>query len=191
MPLTVYSTLTRKKVLFEPIEPGKIRLYVCGMTVYDHCHIGHARVLIAFDVITRFLRSQGWNVEYVRNITDIDDKILHRAQQNNEAYTALTERFIAAMHEDEKALYVGPPDKEPRATAHMEAIIDMIHRLIDKGYAYRAHNGDVYYRVKAFEPYGKLSGKNPAELLAGARVEVGEHKEDPRGFCAVESGQSG
>ena len=191
MPLTVYSTLAREKILFEPIEPGKIRLYVCGMTVYDNCHIGHARVLIAFDVITRFLRSQGWDVEYVRNITDIDDKILHRAQENNEAYTALTERFIKAMHEDEEALYVKRPDKEPRATAHMAEIIDMIRQLIDKGYAYLARNGDVYYRVNAFEQYGKLSGKNPDELLAGARIEVGEHKEDPRDFALWKAAKPG
>jgi cysteinyl-tRNA synthetase len=182
MTLKLYNTLARDKVDFIPLEDGKIRIYVCGMTVYDYCHIGHARVLVSFDVIVRFLRSQNWQVEYVRNITDVDDKIFARANENDEAFTALTDRFIEAMHEDEALLKVLPPDKEPRATAHMQDIIDMVTVLVDKGFAYQATNGDVYYRVSHFENYGQLSGRNPDEQLAGARVEVGDEKEDPRDF---------
>ena len=183
MSLSIYNTLARDKIKFTPIEEGKIRLYVCGMTVYDYCHIGHARVLIAFDVITRFLRSQNWDVEYVRNITDIDDKILQRANENNEPYTDLTTRFIDAMHEDERLLNVLPPDQEPKATSHIEDIISMVSTLIEKGAAYKADNGDVYYRVNDFENYGKLSGKILEDLLAGARIEVEGLKEDPRDFA--------
>lgn len=181
--LTLYNTLSRKKETFTPIMAGKIGLYVCGMTVYDYCHIGHARVLVAFDVITRFLRHDGWDVSYVRNITDIDDKIINRARDNGESFVALADRFIDAMHEDERALAIMPPDKEPRATGHVDTIIDMILTLMDKGYAYKANNGDVYYRVAMFSGYGKLSKKNMEQLLAGARVEVGEAKEDPRDFA--------
>ena len=183
MALTIYNTLTRSKELFTPIEPGKIRMYVCGMTVYDYCHLGHARVLVAFDVITRYLRSRGYDVTYVRNITDIDDKILRRAAENGEAYTALTTRFIDAMHEDERRLGVLPPSAEPRATQHIDQMFAMIEKLIANGYAYRADNGDVYYAVGKFEGYGKLSGKNPEELLAGARIEIDEAKRDPRDFA--------
>lgn len=181
--LQIYNTLSRSKAPFTPREPGKIGMYVCGMTVYDYCHLGHARVLVAFDVITRYLRARGFEVEYVRNITDVDDKIIRRALENNETPEQLTERFIQYMHEDETALGVQSPDKEPRATAHMSDIIAMVQTLIDKGYAYHADNGDVYYRVAKFSGYGKLSGKNPEELLAGARIEVGEAKEDPRDFA--------
>jgi len=183
MALQLYNTLTRKKDLFKPIKPGKIDLYVCGITVYDYCHIGHARVLVAFDAITRYLRSQGWDVNYVRNITDIDDKILRRADENKELYTDLTERMIDAMHEDERSLGILPPNLEPRATGHMDDILDMVQTLVDNHYAYRADNGDVYYRVKRFPDYGKLSNKNPDELLSGARVEVSDVKEDPRDFA--------
>lgn len=183
MALQLYNTLTRKKDHFKPLKPGKIDLYVCGITVYDYCHIGHARVLVAFDAITRYLRSQGWDVNYVRNITDIDDKILRRADENKELYTELTERMIDAMHEDERALGVLPPNLEPRATGHMDDILDMVQTLVDNHYAYRADNGDVYYRVKRFPGYGKLSNKNPDELLSGARVEVTDVKEDPRDFA--------
>jgi len=191
MTLKIYNTLARSKVKFTPIEPNKIRLYVCGMTVYDYCHIGHARVLVSFDVITRFLRATGWDVEYVRNITDIDDKILNRADENGEEYTALTSRFIDAMHEDEAKLNVLSPDQEPRATAHMDDIVDMIKVLVDKGAAYKASNGDVYYRVNSFENYGQLSGKNPEELLSGARVDVEETKEDPRDFALWKTAKDG
>lgn len=183
MALQLYNTLTRKKDLFKPIKPGKIDLYVCGITVYDYCHIGHARVLVAFDAITRYLRSQGWDVNYVRNITDIDDKILRRADENKEVYTDLTARMIDAMHEDERALGILLPNLEPRATGHMDDILDMVQTLVDNHYAYRADNGDVYYRVKRFPDYGKLSNKNPDELLSGARVEVTDVKEDPRDFA--------
>jgi cysteinyl-tRNA synthetase len=183
MALTIYNTLAREKVIFTPIEAGKISLYVCGMTVYDYCHIGHARVLISFDVIVRFLRSQGWDVEYVRNITDVDDKIINRAEENGESSEALAQRFIDAMHEDERTLNILQPNQEPRATAHMGNIITMVQTLIDKDYAYIATNNDVYYRVGKFIHYGQLSGKNPDELMAGARVEIGTLKEDPRDFA--------
>lgn len=181
--LQVYNTLTRQKEIFKPIHPGKISMYVCGITVYDYCHIGHARVLVAFDVITRFLRSQGWEVNYVRNITDIDDKILKRADENGEAYTDLTKRFIDYMHEDERRLGILHPDQEPRATAYIDDIIAITETLIEKGHAYAASNGDVYYRVTSFADYGKLTNKNVDELLSGARIEVEEAKEDPRDFA--------
>lgn len=191
MALTLYNTLTRQKEVFKPIEAGKIRMYVCGITVYDYCHIGHARVLVAFDVITRYLRTRGWDVTYVRNITDIDDKILNRANDNGEPYTALTDRMIDAMHEDEDALGVLRPDLEPRATAYMDDILAMVQILVDNHYAYAADNGDVYYRVSRFADYGKLSGRNPEDLLAGARVEVDEAKEDPRDFALWKSAKPG
>lgn len=187
MTLHIYNTLTRQKELFKPLTPGKISMYVCGITVYDYCHIGHARVMVGFDVITRFLRSQGWDVTYVRNITDIDDKIIKRANDNGEAYSDLTRRFIQYMHEDEASLGVLRPDIEPRATAYIDEIIAMIKKLVDKGFAYAASNGDVYYRVKNFADYGKLTNKNLDELLAGARVDVDEVKDDPRDFALWKS----
>lgn len=165
-------------------------MYVCGVTVYDYCHLGHGRVLVAFDVIARFLRSQGWDLTYVRNLTDIDDKILRRAEENGEEYHQLTHRFIDAAHEDEARLGIVPPDIEPRATAHISDIVDMVQALVDKGYAYPASNGDVYYRVSRFEPYGRLSNRNPEELLAGARIEVDEAKEDPRDFALWKHAES-
>ena len=183
MPLRIYNTAAREKVEFKPIDPGKVRLYVCGMTVYDYCHIGHARVLVSFDMIVRFLRSQAWEVNYVRNITDIDDKILQRAEENGESYTDLTERFIQAMHEDEVQLNVLRPDQEPRATAYIDHIISMVATLIEKGFAYKADNGDVYYRITHFDKYGQLSGKKLDELLSGVRIGVEEQKEDPRDFA--------
>ncbi|ODS24755.1 cysteine--tRNA ligase [Candidatus Endobugula sertula] len=185
--LKIYNTLTRNKVIFTPIEEGKIRLYVCGMTVYDYCHIGHARVLVSFDVIVRFLRSQGWEVEYVRNITDVDDKIINRANESGEDSATLSQRFIDAMHEDEALLNIQSPNQEPRATDHMDNIIAMVTTLINKGYAYVADNNDVYYRVSRFEDYGQLSGKNTEELLSGARVDIRELKEDPRDFTLWKS----
>lgn len=189
--LQIYNTLTRQKEIFKPIHPGKISMYVCGITVYDYCHIGHARVLVAFDVITRFLRSQGWNVNYVRNITDIDDKIIRRANEKGVEFTELTRDFIAAMHEDETRLGIARPDIEPRATAFIEQIVDMNQTLINKGHAYAASNGDVYYRVGSFADYGKLTNKNPDELLAGARIEVDEIKEDPRDFVLWKAAKAG
>lgn len=191
MTLHIYNTLTRQKEVFKPLKPGKISMYVCGVTVYDYCHVGHARVLVTFDVVTRFLRSQGWDVTYVRNITDIDDKIIKRAQENNETYTDLTARFIRYMHEDEARLGVLRPDIEPRATAYIDEIIAMVSTLVEKQYAYAAPNGDVYYRVKHFAEYGKLSNKNPDELLAGARIEVDEVKEDPRDFALWKAAKPG
>jgi len=191
MALTLYNTLTRQKEVYKPIEAGKIRMYVCGITVYDYCHIGHARVMVSFDVITRYLRSQGWDVTYVRNITDVDDKILNRAIENGESFTDLTDRMIDAMHEDEDALGVLRPDIEPRATGHMDDILDMVQILVDNHYAYVADNGDVYYRISRFPEYGKLSNRNPEDLLAGARVEVGDIKEDPRDFALWKSAKPG
>jgi cysteinyl-tRNA synthetase len=187
MTLRIYNTLSRSKQVFTPIEPNKIRLYVCGMTVYDYCHLGHARVLVAFDVITRYLRAVGYDVDYVRNITDIDDKILNRAIENGELFSDLTSRFINHMHEDEARLGVLPPDHEPRATAHIDDIIAMVQVLIDKDYAYVADNGDVYYAVSKFVDYGRLSGKDPEQLLAGARIETGELKRDHRDFALWKS----
>jgi cysteinyl-tRNA synthetase len=189
--LQIYNTLTKSKTVFTPIEPGKIRMYVCGVTVYDYCHIGHARVMVAFDLITRYLRARGWDVTYVRNITDVDDKIIRRAAENGESVDALTERMIAAMHEDEARLFVLRPDLEPRATAHIDDIIEMVSILIDKGYAYAAANGDVYYRVERFENYGRLTNKVIEDLRAGARVEVEEAKESPLDFVLWKAAKPG
>ncbi len=180
--IQVYNSLKRRKEEFKPIEPGKVRMYVCGMTVYDYCHLGHARVLVVFDVVYRYLEAKGYDVTYIRNITDIDDKIINRANENNEDFHALTARFIDAMHEDAAALGVLKPSNEPKATDNIEPILGMISGLMDKGYAYQAENGDVYYAVNKFEPYGQLSGKKLDELRAGERVEVEEAKRDPLDF---------
>ena len=187
----LYNTLSKSKQPFTPIEAGKIRMYVCGVTVYDLCHIGHARVMVSFDVITRYLRARGWDVEYVRNITDVDDKILKRAAENGETPDQLTQRMIAAMHEDEAALSVLRPDQEPRATHHIQDIIDMVQALIDKGFAYAASNGDVYYRVEKFESYGRLTNKVIEELRSGARVEVEAAKESPLDFVLWKAAKAG
>ncbi len=180
--LEIYNSLTNKKEPFTPIEPGKVRMYVCGMTVYDYCHLGHARMMMVFDIVARYLRHCGYDLTYIRNITDIDDKIIARANDNGEAFSELTERYIAAMHEDNAALGMLPPDAEPRATAHIDEIINMISRLVDNGYAYCADNGDVYYDVSKFEHYGALSGKQIEDLRAGERVEIEESKDDPLDF---------
>lgn len=182
MTLSIYNTLTRQKETFVPLVPGKVGMYVCGMTVYDFCHLGHARVMVAFDVIARYLRHRGYEVNYIRNITDIDDKIIQRANENGEAFDVLTERFIGEMHRDSELLGIERPSAEPRATAHINDIIGLVETLIDKGYAYAASNGDVYYSVRKFEGYGKLSGKILDDLEAGARVEVEELKQDPLDF---------
>ena len=185
--LSIYNTLTGRKEEFKPIEPGKVRMYVCGITAYDYCHLGHARCLVAFDVIVRYLRSRGLDVTYIRNITDIDDKILERSAENGEIFSDLTERFIDAMHEDETALGILPPDLEPRATVYMDRIIAMIEILVDKEFAYRTDTGDVYFSVLRFPGYGRLSNKNLDELLSGARVDPGEQKRDPRDFALWKS----
>lgn len=180
--MQIYDTLTQRKAPLRPIEPGKIRMYVCGMTVYDLCHLGHARVMVAFDVVTRFLRHRGYDVSYVRNITDVDDKIIRRARENGESMDQLTNRMIAAMHEDERALGVLAPDAEPRATAFIAQIIAMIETLITKGHAYVADNRDVYFAIDSFEGYGKLNKRKLEDLLAGARVDVEEAKRSPADF---------
>ena len=182
MALHVYNTLSKTKEAFKPLEGNSVRMYVCGMTVYDFCHIGHARVMVAFDVVSRWLRYRGYDLTYVRNITDIDDKIIRRANENGESFQQLTNRMITAMHEDEAQLNVLPPDQEPRASDHVEGMHSMIQTLIDKGYAYAPGNGDVYYRVGKFAGYGKLSRKRIEDLKIGARIEVDEAKEDPLDF---------
>ena len=189
--MKIYNTLTREKAVFTPLEGNKVRMYVCGMTVYDYCHLGHGRVLVAFDVITRYLRARGYDVTYVRNITDIDDKIIRRAAENGEPIEALTDRMIDAMHEDEARLNVLRPDIEPRATGHIADIIAMVETLVEKGYAYPADNGDVYYRVRRFAEYGKLSNRNPDDMRSGARIEVEEAKEDPLDFVLWKAAKPG
>ncbi|MET0024265.1 MAG: cysteine--tRNA ligase [Sedimenticola sp.] len=181
--LKVYNDLTNQKEEFKPIEPGKVRMYVCGMTVYDLCHLGHARVMVVFDVVYRYLKARGYEVTYIRNITDIDDKIINRANENGEPFGDLTERFIRAMHEDSDALGILPPDDEPRATTHLAEIIAMVEKLIENGHAYAAENGDVYFDVRSFPDYGKLSGKSIDDLESGARVEVDDIKRDPLDFA--------
>ena len=206
--LHIYNSLTRKKEPFTPITPGQVRMYVCGMTVYDYCHLGHARVMVVFDMVARYLRARDYAVTYIRNITDIDDKIINRAKENGEDISVLTERFIQAMNEDALALGVIPPDQEPRATVHIPQIRDMIARLIERDYAYAAKNNDVqgrtsvagdrtsratdvYYRVRKFESYGALSGKTLDELKIGARVEVDEDKDDPLDFVLWKAAKPG
>jgi cysteinyl-tRNA synthetase len=189
--LTIYNSLTSRKEPFVPIVPGQIRMYVCGMTVYDYIHIGHARVLVVFDVVYRFLKHLGYEVNYVRNITDIDDKIINRANENNEDFKILTQRFIDAMHEDADALGVLRPDHEPRATDYIESIIAMIDGLLGNGSAYQAENGDVYYSVAGFAAYGQLSGKKIDELRAGERVEIDPGKRDPLDFVLWKSARPG
>ncbi|RHW22699.1 cysteine--tRNA ligase [Pseudomonas jilinensis] len=191
MALSIYNTLSKDKAPFLPLEGNHVRMYVCGMTVYDFCHIGHARVMVAFDVIARWLRHSGYQLTYVRNITDIDDKIIKRANENGESFQALTGRMIEAMHEDERKLAVLPPDQEPRASEHIAGMHTMIQTLIDKGYAYAASNGDVYYRVGKFEGYGKLSRRKIEDLKIGARIEVDEAKQDPLDFVLWKAAKPG
>lgn len=191
MTLKIYNSLTRDKQVFVPIEPGKIRMYVCGMTVYDYCHLGHARVMVVFDMVSRWLRASGLDVTYVRNITDIDDKIIKRANENGETINALTQRYIDFMNEDSDALGIIRPDIEPRATDHVQGMLDMITKLIEKGHAYHAENGDVFYSVRSFASYGKLSGKSLEDLRAGERVEVDSFKKDPMDFVLWKSVKPG
>jgi cysteinyl-tRNA synthetase len=189
--LKVHNSLTRQKQVFEPIRPGHVGMYVCGMTVYDYCHIGHARVMVAFDVIRRWLRASGFTVVYVRNITDIDDKIIKRAQDNHESVASLTQRFIDFMNEDAGALGIGQPDVEPRATQYVPDMVRIIELLTARGLAYQGGNGDVYYSVRDFHDYGKLSGKSLEDLRAGERVEVDASKRDPLDFVLWKSAKPG
>jgi cysteinyl-tRNA synthetase len=189
--LQIHNSLTGRKETFQPLEPGRVRMYVCGITVYDYCHLGHARMLIVFDVVRRHLEASGYAVTFIRNITDIDDKIIQRAQANGEPMQALTERFIQAYQEDCAALGVRLGDREPRATEFVAQIVDMVRTLVDKGYAYAADNGDVYYAVARFEPYGRLSGKRLTDLRAGARIEVDEAKRDPLDFVLWKAAKPG
>lgn len=189
--LKIHNSLTGAREPFRPIENGKARIYVCGITVYDYCHLGHARMLVVFDMVTRYLRERNYDVTYIRNITDIDDKIIKRAAENNESVESLTERFIEAMNKDAEALYILKPDQEPRATGHIDHIIAMIEKLLGKGLAYQADNGDVFYDVSKFGDYGRLSGKKLDELRAGARVDVSEAKDDPLDFVLWKAAKQG
>ncbi len=188
--LNIYNTLTRRKDAFVPIEPGKVRMYVCGMTVYDLCHLGHARVMVVFDIVRRWLNASGYSVTYVRNITDIDDKIIRRAVENNESIRSLTDRFIAAMHEDADALGIARPDFEPRATEYVPQMLSMIGRLMSRGLAYQSGDGDVNFAVRKLPGYGKLSGKSLDELRAGERVAVDDGKQDPLDFVLWKSAKA-
>ncbi len=189
--LRIYNTLARDKQSFTPLRAGEVRMYVCGMTVYDYCHIGHARVMVVFDIVQRWLRTLGYKVTYVRNITDIDDKIIRRAVDNGEPIKALTTRFIAAMHEDADALGVARPDLEPRATDFIAQMLGMIDALQANGYAYHAKDGDVNYAVRKFADYGKLSGKSIEDLRAGERVATNDAKEDPLDFVLWKQAKAG
>ena len=189
--LKIYNSLTRAKETFVPISPGKAGMYVCGMTVYDYCHLGHARFMVVFDIARRWLTACGFDVTYVRNITDIDDKIIRRAAENRESIDTLTSRFIRAMDEDTAALGNLKPDIEPRATQNVPQMIALIRQLVDKGFAYQAGNGDVFYSVRQFRGYGKLSGKSLNELQAGERVEVDPNKRDPLDFVLWKSAKPG
>ena len=186
-PLKIYNSLTRKKQNFVPIEPGQVRMYVCGMTIYDYCHIGHGRMMMAYDVVVRWLRQRELNVTYVCNITDIDDKIIRRATENNEAISTLTQRYIAAMAEDAAALGILPPDHAPRATAYVPQMLSLIGQLEDRGLAYQGSDGDVNFSVRDFPGYGKLSGKSLDDLRAGERIEVNTGKRDPLDFVLWKS----
>jgi len=188
--LKIYNTLARDKVAFIPIEPGRVKMYVCGMTVYDFCHLGHARVMVVFDMVQRWLRAQGYQVTYVRNITDIDDKIIRRAVENGESISQLTDRYIAAMNEDADALGVQRPDHEPRATAYVPQMLSLIGKLETHGLAYQASDGDVNFSVRDFNGYGRLSGKSLDDLRAGERVDVATTKRDPLDFVLWKSSRA-
>lgn len=190
MSLRIYNTLSRALEAFSPLEPGHVRMYVCGMTVYDLCHLGHARSMVAFDVVQRWLRASGLKVTYVRNITDIDDKIIKRAVENGETIRSLTDRMIDALHQDADALGIERPTHEPRATEYVPQMLSMIGTLQQKGLAYQASNGDVNYAVRKFPGYGKLSGKSLDELNAGERVAVADGKHDPLDFVLWKSAKA-
>ncbi|OZB42427.1 MAG: cysteine--tRNA ligase [Alishewanella sp. 34-51-39] len=189
--LQIYNTLSRQKEVFTPITPGKVGLYVCGITIYDYCHVGHARTYVAFDVINRYLRFCGYDVTYVRNITDVDDKIIKRAAENGESCDALTARFTQAMHADFNTLGLLPADIEPTVTGHMQDIILMVQQLLDKGYAYIAKDGDVLFDVSKYDAYGALSQQNLEMLQVGARVEVSDSKDDPLDFVLWKTAKPG
>lgn len=189
--LKIYNSLSRQKEIFQPMQAGQVKMYVCGMTVYDYCHLGHARVMVVFDMIQRWFKALNYQVDYVRNITDIDDKIIKRAAENNESIHSLTQRFIDAMHEDADALGVERPTHEPRATAYVDGMIHLIEKLIANGKAYPAANGDVYYAVRQFSEYGKLSGKSLDDLRAGERVDVDPYKKDPLDFVLWKASKAG
>jgi cysteinyl-tRNA synthetase len=189
--LKIYNTLAREKQDFVPIDPGKARMYVCGMTVYDYCHLGHARVLVVFDMVQRWLRASGLDVTYVRNITDIDDKIIRRALENKETIADLTNRFISLMDQDAAALGVEKPDHEPRATEYVPQMLNLIGQLEQNGLAYKAADGDVNFSVRKFPGYGKLSGKSLDDLRAGERVEVDTAKQDPLDFVLWKHAKEG
>jgi len=193
--LRIYNTLSRTKELFTPHQPGKVGMYVCGITVYDYCHIGHARMMVVFDVVQRWLRYVGYQVTYVRNITDIDDKIIRRAVEQGIGINELTGRFIDAMYQDLDALRVQRPDHEPRATHYVPQMLGIIRRLVDQGFAYQveaqhALAGDVHFSVRRFGPYGRLSGRSLDDLRAGERVAPGEGKHDPLDFVLWKSAKA-
>ncbi|KTD89878.1 MULTISPECIES: cysteine--tRNA ligase [unclassified Pseudoalteromonas] len=187
----IYNTLTRQKEQFKPMVDGKIDMYVCGITIYDYCHIGHARTFVGFDVIVRYLRHIGYNLKYVRNITDVDDKIIKRANENGESINDLTLRMTKAMHEDFDSLNMLRPDVEPTVTGHMDEIIEMVERLIAKGHAYVAADGDVLFDVSTFEQYGALSQQDLSMLQSGSRVEVAQDKDDPLDFVLWKKAKAG
>ncbi|WP_107850453.1 cysteine--tRNA ligase [Oceanimonas marisflavi] len=189
--LKIYNSLTRQKEEFKPLVPGKVGMYVCGVTIYDLCHIGHGRTFVAFDVVTRYLRYAGYDLTFVRNITDIDDKIIKRAAENGEDWQALTERLTGEMYRDFDALNIARPDIEPKATGHIAEIIAMVETLITDGHAYVADNGDVLFEVNSFADYGKLSGQNLEQLQAGARVEVEQAKRNPLDFVLWKQSKPG
>ena len=190
MPLKIYNTLSKKKEEFLPLEEGKVKMYVCGVTVYDRCHIGHARAAVVFDVIYRFLRHLDYQVTYVQNYTDVDDKIIKRANQEGVSSQAIAERYILDHQQDMQALGMERPTHQPRATENIPQIIDLVRKLVEKGFAY-AVDGDVYFSVEKFGPYGKLSGRDPEEMQAGARVEVDERKKNPLDFALWKASKPG
>jgi cysteinyl-tRNA synthetase len=189
--LVLYNTRTRREEVFEPLVPGKISMYVCGITVYDRCHVGHARSLVFFDTMVRYLRWRGYDVTFVRNITDIDDKIINRARERGEDWKALADHFIGEMHRDVAALGCAAPDIEPRATDHIADMLDLVRALEERGLAYDAGGGDVYFNVEGFRAYGALSGRNLDDMLAGARVDIDERKRSPMDFALWKSAKPG
>lgn len=189
--MQLYNTMTRAKETFTPVHEGRVNMYVCGITAYDFCHIGHARSAVVFDVIVRYLRSKGLEVRFARNFTDVDDKIIARAQKEGLASETVSEKYIAAFYEDMDRLNILRADMEPRATLYIDEMLRLARRLIDTGFAYATPSGDVYFRVRAFKPYGKLSGRNLEELQSGARVAPGEEKEDPLDFALWKAAKPG